>query len=77
MQKFDELFFKLKDRLHLEGKYDAAKIDFDCHKASIEFLESKCGKLSEYSYQYIKLLAENCEKREWWTIIPIVEKVCS
>lgn len=57
MQHFDNLFFQLRNNLGLSGAVIPRDINFHCFKASMEYLESRCGKLSEYAYQYIRLLA--------------------
>jgi legumain len=46
MQLFDNLFFLLKDRLALSGMVDPTAINFDCLKSSVEYIETRCGKLS-------------------------------
>jgi hypothetical protein len=62
MQRFDNLFYLISQDLGLSGSLDPSRINFDCLKGSVAYVEQKCGKLSEYSYQYIRMLAENCAK---------------
>lgn len=38
MQLFDNLFYMLRAKLSLAGVVDPASINFDCHKASIEYV---------------------------------------
>jgi len=57
MQLNDNIFYSVKQELGLIGEYNAQEINFDCLKGSIDYFEARCGKLSEYAYQYVKLLA--------------------
>lgn len=77
MHKFDNLFFSLQQDLSLHGNYNPYIINFDCLKTSINKIEQKCGRLSEYSYQYIKYLAQNCENNQSDSINDIVDRICS
>lgn len=72
----DNIFYAVKREIGLDGTYDVATIDFDCLKESIDYFEARCGKMSEYAYQYVKLLAESCEKRGLSKLLPIIDRHC-
>jgi hypothetical protein len=76
MQHNDNIFYSIKNELNLTGDYKPEAIDFDCLKTSMEFFEARCGKMSEYAYQYVKYFAENCEKEGFQAIIPIIKQHC-
>jgi len=57
MQLNDNIFYSIKQELGLTGEYNAEEINFDCLKASMDYFEVRCGKMSEYAYQYVRLLA--------------------
>lgn len=76
MQHNDNLFYSVRHELGLDGTYDVADIRFDCLKNSMEYFEQRCGKMSEYAYQYVKLLVENCEKHGFARLLPIVDRYC-
>jgi len=76
VQHNDNIFYSLKTELNLTGEYKAESIDFDCLKSSMEFFEARCGKMSEYAYQYVKYFAENCETQGIQAIVPIIMQHC-
>lgn len=77
MQHNDNIFYSLQSELHLTGEYQPESINFDCLKSSIDFFEARCGKMSEYAYQYVKYFAENCETKDVQSIVPIIMQHCN
>lgn len=55
-EEFNSLF---NNELILKD-YDATNIQYDCLKESIDYFESKNGRLSDYGLTYIKYIARAC-----------------
>ena len=77
MQLNDNIFYSVKHEIGLDGTYDVANINFDCLKDSMNYFEARCGKMSEYAYQYVKLFVESCEKHGMSKLLPIVDRYCN
>ena len=46
--------------LRLDGKYNPEIINFECLQPSMEIIEEKCGRLSDYGLTYVKYIAQGC-----------------
>jgi hypothetical protein len=64
MQAYDTAFKLFNAKLELNGEYDSANINFECLRTVIDTHEQKCGKFSDYGLQFVKNMAEACEKHE-------------
>jgi legumain len=64
MQKYDSAFKHFDSLLHLDGTYDSAEINYDCLRQAVDAHEQHCGRLSDYGLQFVKNMAEACEKHE-------------
>ena len=42
MAKYESIFKKFVEKLHLKGEHDVSKINFECLKASVDHFEAKC-----------------------------------
>lgn len=60
MHKWDKTFSSFISHNKLTGEYDAEKINFQCLRESMDELERKCGRLSDYGLIYVKYIAEGC-----------------
>ena len=60
MQRFDDIFSHVQQKLHLSGAYDPYSINHDCMREVISNFEGKCGRLSDYGLIYVKYFAEAC-----------------
>lgn len=76
MQSNDNIFYAIKTQLNLTGQYSPQDINFHCLKESIDYFESRCGKMSEYAYQYVRFFAENCEQGHAHNLEPILDIHC-
>lgn len=64
MREYDRIFAKFSKFFSgkIEAKqYDPSNIQFECLKESIDYYESKHGKLSDYGLKYISHFARACE----------------
>ena len=61
MQRFDDIFSHVQQKLHLSGTYDPYNINHDCMREVISNFEGKCGRLSDYGLIYVKYFAEACQ----------------
>lgn len=78
VENSDNLFSEIQTNLSLVGNYDPKAIDYDCLKETVKLYESKCGKLSDYTFQYVRIFAENCQRHypEMEAIKGIVNNHC-
>lgn len=69
MQRYDTAFKNFDTELKLNGKYDSANIEFECLRTVVDSHEQQCGRLSDYGLQFVKNMAEACEKHEVQTVL--------
>ena len=60
MQRQDKIYSKLIERYELDGDYDPKNIQFECLRNSIENLEGRCGRTTDYGLMYFKYIAQAC-----------------
>lgn len=73
MQRYDSAFKNFNTDLKLNGEFDSANIDFECLREVVDSHEQQCGRLSDYGLQFVKNMAEACEKHEVQTVLETIE----
>ena len=61
MQRLDDIFFYLSQKLKLRGEYSPRHMKYDCMRAVMDNHTEKCGRLSDYGLIFAKYYAEACE----------------
>lgn len=61
MQRVDDIFFYLSQKLKLTGEYSPRHMNYDCMRAVMDNHTEKCGRLSDYGLMFAKYYAEACE----------------
>ena len=61
MAKYESIFKKFVEKLHLKGEHDVTKINFECLKASVDHFEAKCEKFTDFGLGFIKHFSHACE----------------
>ena len=61
MAKYESIFKKFVEKLHLKGEHDVSKINFECLKASVDHFEAKCEKFTDFGLGFIKHFSHACE----------------
>lgn len=69
MQRLDDIFFNLAQKLHLTGNYSPEQANYDCMRTVIDNHIQQCGQFSDYGLSFIKYYAEACVTIPAHTII--------
>lgn len=57
MQRVDDIFFYLSQKLKLTGEYSPRHMNYDCMRAVMDNHTEKCGRLSDYGLMFAKYYA--------------------
>jgi hypothetical protein len=61
MQRLDDIFFNLAQKLQLTGHSSPELANYDCQRAVIDNHIQQCGQFSDYGLSFIKYYAEACQ----------------
>ncbi len=62
MQRLDDIFFNLSQKLKLTGTYSPRHMNYECMRTMMDNHTQKCGMLSDYGLMFAKYYAEACER---------------